>query len=103
VHPAVLLRAARRLLAITQRADAEQDPWPDVVFASLKVELLAQLRRLRETTFAVLCKNAWHPLVVITMFLALLDAVRAEQLCISQADAFGPITISLPASDGARA
>jgi chromatin segregation and condensation protein Rec8/ScpA/Scc1 (kleisin family) len=91
-----LLRAAKRLLATPVSAGIEPDPWPSVIYSSLRQELIAEVRRLQETTFATLSRNAWHPLVVITMFLALLDAVRMAQLCMQQDEPFGNISVSLP-------
>jgi segregation and condensation protein A len=91
-----LIRAAKRLLATPAIAAAEPDPWPNVIYSSLRQDLIVEMQRLRQTTFATLSRNAWHPLVVITMFLALLDAVRVAQLCMQQDEPFGTITISLP-------
>jgi chromatin segregation and condensation protein Rec8/ScpA/Scc1 (kleisin family) len=53
------------------------------------------MHRVRQTSFEALSATAQHPLVVITLFLALLDAVRAQQLRIEQAKPFGPIFVSL--------
>jgi segregation and condensation protein A len=101
----LLARAGRRLLARERPTEpiVESEVWPDVPYASLRAEMLGEVRRLRETTFSVLCKNAWHPLVVITLFLALLDAVRVQQVHMHQEDAFGPIAVTLPEIEAASA
>jgi segregation and condensation protein A len=93
-----LQRAGRRLLRDSRADELESDPWPDVVYADLRSTLLEEVRRLQHTTFSALSSAAWHPLVVVTMFLALLDAVRAQQLSMAQSVAFGPISVALPAT-----
>jgi segregation and condensation protein A len=103
INPKTLLRAAKRLLVEQRQSDADPDPWPNVVYTSLRHELLTEVRRLRSTTFTLLSKNAWHPLVVITMFLALLDAVRLTQLDMRQDVPFGPIAVSLPGTSAVDA
>jgi segregation and condensation protein A len=91
-----LQRAGIRLLRHPQTEAQAADPWPDIRYGDLRAVLLDEVRRLRQTTFSELSATAWHPLVVITMFLALLDAVRARQLSIWQSEAFGPISVALP-------
>jgi segregation and condensation protein A len=91
-----LARAARRLLVQVESREDDTDYWPVVVYASVRSELLAEVRRLGTTSFNALCKPDWHPLVVITMFLAVLDAVRAEQLAFRQPVAFGQIDLHMP-------
>ncbi len=90
-----LHRSGVRLLQRAPSGTLEPDPWPDIAYRDLRAGLLAEVRRLGQTTFAALSSTAWHPLVVVTMFLALLDAVRTQQLCFNQPEAFGPISVSL--------
>ncbi len=90
-----LLRAARRLLVEPSPSAQEAGPWSEVTFSEVKAVLLAEMNKVGQTSFGALSATVRHPLIVITMFLALLDAVRAQQLCMAQEEPFGPISVSL--------
>jgi segregation and condensation protein A len=98
-----LVRAGRRLLARRDALEEDITHWPEVIYAMVRSDLLAEVRRLQSTTFSALCRRDWHPLVVVTMFLAVLDAVRADQLSMRQAAAFGPIELCMPGNGAAYA
>jgi segregation and condensation protein A len=103
VHLDRVARAARRLLMRGDPLAEDVAHWPEVIYAAVRNELLSDVRRLKTTTFSALCKPEWHPLVIVTMFLAVLDAVRVEQLELRQLVAFGPIELTVPTSDSAYA
>jgi segregation and condensation protein A len=101
VNVHALRRAAMRLLA-PPTIGLREEEWPDVEYQSLRRDLLATLSMHRYRTFEQLCGGAWHPLVVITLFLALMDTVRVQLVRAEQLHPFATIIVALapePAGD----
>lgn len=92
LSPRQIHRAASRLLAPPAIGMREEE-WPQVDYQQVRRTLIDALATTRHVTFAQLCGGAWHPLVAITLFLAVLDAVRARLVCAEQPEPFGAITL----------
>jgi segregation and condensation protein A len=95
IATSALRRAAVRLLCAAPVVALPAAGWPEVEYAALHADLLVQLRQLRRTTFSPLCKGAFHPLVAITLFLAVLEMMRSGVLWLSQEQPYGPIDVEL--------
>jgi segregation and condensation protein A len=93
VDPRSLHRAATRLLAPPPIGIRDEE-WPQVDYQDVRHALIEALSVARSRTFAQVCGDAWHPLVVITLFLALLDTVSARVVRAEQREPFGAIILS---------
>lgn len=100
VQARVLHRAATRLLAPPPLGMRDEE-WPQVEYGDVRRTLIEAVATWRSCTFAQLSRDAWHPLVVVTLFLALLDAVRAHTVLAEQREPFGPIALA-PAARSAH-
>jgi segregation and condensation protein A len=97
ILPTVPLAALReRALKLTRATTASAAPpyiWPDINFAQVHATLLQRVRQLGSVFFMQLAADVWHPLVTITLFLAMLDAVRSRLVIAEQDIPFGPIRL----------
>jgi segregation and condensation protein A len=94
VQPSVLCERARILAHGTRTPESPTLVWPDISFVEVRAILLQRVRQSGSALFMQLAADAWHPLVTITLFLALLDAVRSRLLVVEQDVPFGPICVS---------
>jgi segregation and condensation protein A len=92
-------RAAIRLLT-PPPIGIREDEWPQVDYHDVRLGLMNALAAARKATFVQLCGDARHPLVVITLFLAVLDTVRAQLVYAEQPEPFGAITLRAAARSG---
>jgi segregation and condensation protein A len=91
---ALLPRRARALFrGITPDQPALASPWPEVSFGEVRARLVSQIHQVGAVTFSQISDDAWHPLVVITLFLAMLDAIRTQLIVAEQVAPYGPITL----------
>jgi segregation and condensation protein A len=94
VQVSVLRERARILAHGSRTLESPTGIWPDVSFVEVRTALLQRVRQLGCTLFVQLAADARHPLVTITLFLAMLDAVRSRLLVAEQDVPFGPIRVS---------
>ena len=95
-----LRAAAMRLLVVAPESlGLQAEIWPEVDFGVVRADLLRRVFSARLTSFSSLCSDgshcsdSQHPLLMITLFLAILDAARARALSMQQHAAYGPLTL----------
>jgi segregation and condensation protein A len=91
---ALLPGRMRRLSEDIKIAPPPASMWPAVDYAFVRAGLLQRVRQLGSVFFVQLAADAAHPLVTITLFLAMLDAMRSRLLVAEQDIPFGPIRLS---------
>ncbi len=103
IVPAILGRAAIRILRTPIPIALPAADWPEVRFATVRADLLRTLRRLHRISFSVVSADTGHPLVLITQFLALLELVRGGTLRLAQDQPYGAIHVTLRPTKAADA